>query len=111
MKTIPLLGKKVKFVRVTADGQAIDGEGILTAWVLFDGRIQAVVVEDKQQYKIDGQGINVDSAEARQQYIDHVAKIRAYADEANKRNAEAVKEANGNIEKMNAQYMGPRIEP
>lgn len=108
------LGQTVKFVRVDENGTTVEGEGIVGG--IFIGpdkrpvvRVVETVGESKNPWNIDMPAINP-TDEEKAAYVDHVAKIRKFADDTNAAHKQAVQDANAEIERMNTEFMGAPLE-
>lgn len=104
------LGQKVKYIRLDPEEKEISGEGnIISNFIGSDGREIARVKDGDNSFNIDLVALNTTEAGARK-YFDHVKKIRAHADKINEGIKATATAGNDEIEAMNLDYMGPKVE-
>ena len=110
MKELPKLAEEVNVVRVMPEGEVIDCVGTVVGLLIFDGRpqIQVKIHGEDKRVNCDVPAINC-TEEEKQAYVDHVKKIRSHSDTVNEALKEKVKAGNDEIERMNSEFMGPKI--
>ena len=105
---LPELGETVRYIRVEADGEVKEGEGVVHA--LFIGADGWAMVRVQPPAHADGtkaSPLNIDypainpTEEEKAHYIEHIKSIRAFADASNESARKIVEDANRELEAMN----------
>lgn len=110
MKAAYNLGQKVKFIRVTPEGETIDGEGTITAILLSPhNRINYRIKTGENVFNIDDVAINPTKA-GRVSYVQHIKNLRSAADKFNGMADQAIKDGHAEVERLNIEFLGPQVE-
>lgn len=95
-----LLGQEVSYVQVTADNSVFDRRGVITSLHLgADRRLQVRLADAGGQINADLAACELDEAQ-RQDYLDHVMRIRAQTDAIKKAQADLITAGNNDLEKI-----------
>jgi hypothetical protein len=104
------MGQKVRYARVTPEGELETGEGVVVAKMVGIGnRLNYQIKDNGKAYNLEPYALDATEEET-QAYLAHVKVIRAVADEFNKKADQTIKDGNAEIDRLNTEFFGAPVE-
>lgn len=103
------LGQQVRYIRVSPEGEAVHGEGMVVGHIIGVNKRENYCIKDGDKaYNLEPHALDA-TEEEQAAYFEHVKKIRAVAEDFNTRSAGLITEGNEAIDKLNAEFFGPTV--
>lgn len=103
------LTQRVKYIRLSPEGEPVRGEGQIVGKIIgINKRINYCVKDEGKAYTLEPLALDC-TEEEEAAYIAHAKKIRAVADDYNKRSQDIITEGNKVIDDLNTEFFGPQV--